>query len=171
MSSGPEFELVEQSFVDQLVAMGWSHTTANRDFASASGRDSFSEVLLSGDLRAALHRINLDPAGQPWLDQGRLTQAVNALQRLAGFRLTEANQAATELILKGTVVDGVEGWDQGRGQTVACIDWDHRANNTCRAVSQFPLECPAGRADRLPAGPGTPGARSPESGRQRCCPP
>ena len=105
-------------------------------------------MLLSGDLRAALHRINLEPAGQPWLDQGRLTQAVNALQRLAGFRLTEANQAATELILKGTVVEGVEGWNQGRGQTVAYIDWDHPQNNTFRAVNQFALQCPAGRADR-----------------------
>ena len=148
MSSGPEFELVEQPILDQLVAMGWSLTTANRDFPSASGRESFREVLLSRDLRAALHRINLNPAGQPWLDDGRLTQAVNALQRLGSSRLTEANQAATELILKGTVVDGVEGWDQGRGQTVAYIDRDHPGYNTFRAVSQFALECPAGRADR-----------------------
>ena len=148
MSSGPEFELVEQPILDQLVAMGWSLTTANRDFPSASGRESFREVLLSRDLRAALHRINLNPAGQPWLDDGRLTQAVNALHRLGSSRLTEANQAATELILKGTVVDGVEGWDQGRGQTVAYIDRDHPGYNTFRAVSQFALECPAGRADR-----------------------
>jgi type I restriction enzyme R subunit len=149
MSSGPEFELVEQPFLDQLTAMGeWKVTTGNRDFPSASGRESFREVLLIGDLRAALHRINLDPAGLPWLDEGRLTQAVNALQRLGSSRLTEANQTATELILKGTVVDGVEGWDQGRGQTVAFIDWDHPENNTFRAVNQFALQCPAGRADK-----------------------
>lgn len=149
MSNGPEYELVEQPFLDQLIAMGdWKITTGNRDWPSASGRESFREVLLTSDLRAALHRINLDPAGQPWLDEGRLTQAVNALQRLGSSRLTEANQAATELILKGTVVDGVDGWDQGRGQTVAYIDWEHPANNTFRAVSQFALECPAGRADR-----------------------
>lgn len=148
MSSGPELELVEQPFLDQLIAMGWSLTTGNRDFPSASGRDSFREVLLTSDLRSALHRINLDPSGQPWLDEGRLTQAVNALQRLGSSRLTEANQTATELILKGTVVDGVEGWDQGRGQTVAFIDWDHPENNTFRAVNQFALQCPAGRADK-----------------------
>jgi type I restriction enzyme R subunit len=149
MSSGPEFELVEQPFLDQLSAMGcWKVTTGNRDFPSATGRESFRDVLLTGDLRAALHRINLDPAGQPWLDEGRLTQAVNALQRRSSARLTEANQAATELILKGTVVDGVEGWDQGRGQTVAFFDWDHPENNTFRAVNQFALQCPAGRADR-----------------------
>jgi type I restriction enzyme, R subunit len=149
MSSGPEFELVEQPFLDQLSAMGeWTVTTGNRDFPSATGRESFREVLLTGDLRAALHRINLNSAGQPWLDEGRITQAVNALQRLSSARLTEANQAATELILKGSVVDGVEGWNQGRGQTVAYIDWDHPENNTFRAVNQFALQCPAGRADR-----------------------
>jgi type I restriction enzyme, R subunit len=148
MSSGPEFELVEQPFLNQLIAMDWSLTTGNRDFPSASGRESFREVLLTGDLRAALRRINLDPAGLPWLDEGRLTQAMNALQRLGSSRLTEANHAATELILKGTVVDGVEGWDQGRGQTVAFIDWDHPENNTFRAVNQFALQCPAGRADK-----------------------
>ncbi|MFN9622511.1 MAG: type I restriction endonuclease subunit R [Cyanobacteriota bacterium] len=149
MSSGPEFELVERPFLDQLSAMGgWKVTTGNRDFPSATGRESFRDVLLTSDLRAALRRINLDPAGQPWLDEGRLTQAVNALQRLGSARLTEANQAATELILKGTVVDGVEGWDQGRGRTVSFIDWDHPENNTFRAVNQFALQCPAGRADR-----------------------
>jgi type I restriction enzyme R subunit len=150
MSGGPEFELVERPFLEQLLSMGdeWKLTTGNRDFPSASGRESFREVLLTGDLRAALHRINLDPGGEPWLDEGRLTQAVSALQRLGSPRLTEANQAATELILKGTVVDGVEGWDQGRGQTVAYIDWDHPENNTFRAVNQFALQCPAGRADK-----------------------
>jgi type I restriction enzyme R subunit len=148
MSGGPEFELVEQPFLDQLIAMGWSLTTGSRDFPSASGRESFREVLLTSDVRAALHRINRDPAGQPWLDEGRLTQAVSALQRLGSSRLTEANQNATELILKGTVVDGVDGWDQGRGQTVAFIDWDHPENNTFRAVNQFALQCPAGRADK-----------------------
>jgi hypothetical protein len=50
MSRGPEFALVEQPFLDQLFAMGWSLTTANRDFPSASGRGSFREVLLIGEL-------------------------------------------------------------------------------------------------------------------------
>jgi type I restriction enzyme R subunit len=148
MSGGPEYELVERPFLDQLIALGWSLTTGNRDFPSSTGRESFREVLRTTDLTAALRRLNLDPAGHPWLDEGRLTQAVNALQRLGSSRLTEANQAATELILKGTVVDGVEGWDQGRGQTVAFIDWANPKNNAFRAVNQFAVQCPAGRADK-----------------------
>jgi type I site-specific restriction endonuclease len=45
MSSGPEFELVERPFLDQLSAMGgWKVTTGNRDFPSATGRESFRAV-------------------------------------------------------------------------------------------------------------------------------
>ena len=123
MSSGPEFTEVEQPFLDQLVRMGWKHTTGSLHDPSATGRESFREVLLLGDLKQALRRINLDPDGKPWLDDGRITQAVNALQRLGTARLLEANQTATELLLTGTGVDGVEDWEQGRGRTVHFMDW------------------------------------------------
>ena len=152
MNPGPEFEHVEMPFLDQLVAMRdgqgrhhWKHTTGNLDQPTATGRENFREVLILDDLKTALHRINLDPQGQPWLDNDRITQAVNALQRLGTAKLLEANQKATELLLKGTVVDGVEGWEQGRGRTVHFIDWDQPENNTFRAVNQFKVACPAGQ--------------------------
>ena len=75
-------------------------------------------------------------------------QAVNALLRLGTGKLLEANQAATELLLKGAVVDGVEGWDQGRGRTVHFIDWDNPDNNVFRAINQFQVACPTGQADK-----------------------
>ena len=37
----------------------------------------------------------------------------------------EANQAATQLLLKGHDVDGLPGWDGGRSQTIHYIDWEH----------------------------------------------
>ena len=150
MSTGPEFEQVEQPFLGQLVGMGWKHTTGNLDHPTATGREGFREVLIVDDLREALRRINLDPEGQPWLDDERITQAVNALGRLGTAKLLEANQKATELLLKGTVVDGVEGWEQGRGRTVHFIDWEHPdpEHNTFRAVNQFKVACPTGQADR-----------------------
>ena len=40
MSPGPEFEHVEQPFLDQLVRMGWKHTTGSLDFASATGAEA-----------------------------------------------------------------------------------------------------------------------------------
>jgi len=152
MASGPEYNEVEQPFVTQLIDMVdadgihlWKHTTGNTSEPSATGRETFREVLLESDLRKALHRINHDPHGQPWLDNARITQAVNALKRLGTSKLLEANQTATELLLKGTVVDGVEGWEQGRGRTVHFIDWDHPENNTFTAINQFRVACPEGQ--------------------------
>lgn len=148
MSTGPEFTQAEQPFLAQLVQMGWKHTTGNLDFPSATGRESFRDVLIGTDLRQVLRRINLDPQGKPWLDEDRIAQAINALERLGAVKLMEANQKATELILKGTVVDGIEDWENGRGRTVHFIDWDHPENNTFRAVNQFKIACPSGYADK-----------------------
>jgi hypothetical protein len=36
MSSGPEFEHVEQPLIDQLISMGWKYTTGNLDDASVT---------------------------------------------------------------------------------------------------------------------------------------
>ena len=148
MTDGPELTLVEQPFVDQLVDMGWKFITGNFDHPTATGRGSFRDVLLLKELKTALRRINLDPDGNPWLDDDRLTQATNALQRLGTSKLLEANQKATELIVKGTQVDGVEGWDQGRQQTVHFIDWERPENNTFCAITQFQVACPAGQTDK-----------------------
>ena len=148
MTIGPEFTEVEQPFIDQLVLMGWEHTPGSLEDPSLTGREGFREVLLLQELKAALYRINLDRDGKPWLDEGRIMQAVNALLRLGTGKLLEANRKATELLIKGTVVDGVEGWDQGRGRTVHFIDWDNLQNNSFRAINQFQVACPAGQSDR-----------------------
>ena len=148
IDQGPEFTEVEQPFIDQLVLMGWEHTAGSLEDPSLTGREGFREVLLLDELKAALYRINLDRDGKPWLDEGRIMQAVNALLRLGTGKLLEANRKATELLIKGTVVDGVEGWDQGRGRTVHFIDWDNPQNNSFRAINQFQVACPAGQSDR-----------------------
>jgi len=87
MSTGPELEEVERPFIDQLVLMGWDYTAGDLDHPTATGRESFREVLLREDIYQALYRINLDPKGNPWLDEGRITQAVNTLQRLGTAKL------------------------------------------------------------------------------------
>lgn len=145
MIDNREFTLVEAPFIDQLVRLGWKHTTGNADHPDAVGRASFRDVLIEDDLRAALRRINPGRDGQPWLDEGRITQAVSAMRRLGTAKLLEANQKATALITGGTVVDGVDGWDNGRGRTVRFIDFDRPENNTFRAVNQLKVACPAGQ--------------------------
>lgn len=149
MSHRPEYTEVERPFVEQLVSMGWKHTPGSLDHPSTTGRETFREVLLLDDLAAALRRINLGPDGEPWLDEARIAQAINALQRLGAVRLVEANQKATELLIKGTVVDGVEGWDHGRGRTVHFIDWARPENNVFRVIDQFRVDEPGGQARRF----------------------
>jgi type I restriction enzyme, R subunit len=126
--------------------MGWKLITGSVDHPSVTGRATFREVLIRDDLAVALRRINLRPTsdGQanPWLDAARVSQAIGAPERISHPRLMEANQEATELLLKGVAVEGLPDWDQGRAKTVHYIDWDQFKNNTFTAVSQFKVDCP-----------------------------
>ncbi len=54
----------------------------------------------------------------------------------------EVNQAATELLLKGTVADGLPEWDYGRPQPVKFIDFENPASNAflqTHAIEHFGL--------------------------------
>lgn len=146
MTSGPEYQHVEKPLIDQLLSMGWQHTSGSDNESLLLGRENFRQVLLKDDLKSALPRINLNNDGQEWLDAGRIAQAVASLERIGDTRLLEANQNATELLLKGVPVDGVEGWDAGRQQTVHFIDWNHPEKNTFRVVNQFRVDEPGGQA-------------------------
>ncbi len=148
MKRGPEYADVEKPFVDQLVGMGWVHTPGDLDDPRKTGRDSFYDVFLIDDLRTALRKINVNDESKAWLDDARIDQAIAALHAKTTANLVEANQAATRLLVKGTVVDGVEGWDQGRGQTVQYIDWEQPQRNTFRVVSQFRVARPVGQVSK-----------------------
>ncbi len=145
MSSGPEFITVESPFIEQLVRMGWKAITGNLDDPSVTGRETFREVLIKSDLRKAIERINLRD-GKPWLDVARISQAVSALERISAPKLIEANQEATELLLKGIAVEGLPDWDQRRSKTIHYIDWKHPENNTFTVISRFRVDCPGGMA-------------------------
>lgn len=149
MSSGPEFERVEQPFIDQLVPMGWKFTTGNLDHPSVTGRENFRQVLLLDDLRKALVRVNPDEKDNPWLDDARVSEAVSAIQRPGAHKLMEANEACTGLLLKGVTVEGVEGWDGGRARTVQFIDWEDPENNTFRVINQFRVDEPGGQVKQF----------------------
>lgn len=143
MSGGPEFVEVEEPFLDQLASMGWRIITGSVDFPSVTGRDNFREVLIKDDLAKALRRINLRD-GKQWLDEGRIAQAIGAIERISHPRLMEANQEGTALLLGGVTVEGLPDWDQGRDKTIHFIDWDTPENNTFTAISQFKVDCPGG---------------------------
>ena len=137
--TGPEWELTEKPLIDQLLAMGWT-------LGEGEARSSLTQTLLELPLRAALRRINLNDHGDEWLDEGRIDQAISALNRPQARTLVEINEELTGHLLVGTEVDGVEGWNGGRRQTVRFIDFDDVGNNDLRIVRGFVLD-----------GPGAPG--------------
>ena len=79
----------------------------------------------------------------------RIARAIRDLEQAAGHRLMEVNHAATELLLKGTVVDGLPEWDYGRPQPVKFIDFENPANDFL-VINQFKVELTSGRGHVIP---------------------
>ncbi|CAM5537517.1 DEAD/DEAH box helicase family protein [Streptomyces violaceorubidus] len=156
--SGLEYVLVEEPLTAQLVAMGWRHERGGAPNAMepkdprASLRGSFSEPVLERLLRRKLRGLNLDAHGSEWLDEERISQAVNALTRLSSTTLLEANTVSTDLLLTGITVDGLPGWDGGRDQRVQYVDWAYPERNDFLVISQFRMDVPgtAGQKSVVP---------------------
>jgi type I restriction enzyme, R subunit len=140
---GWELEEVERPLVDQLRGLGWQYQPGDLDDPARTGRQAFTEVIQECVLRQQLRALNLHE-GQPWLDEERLSQAVAALTRLPAHRLMEANRLATALLLSGLTVEGLPGWDGGRGQTLQYIDWEQPERNVFTVVNQYRVDCPPG---------------------------
>jgi type I restriction enzyme R subunit len=149
--SGLEFELVEGPAIQQLRALGWDHIQGDPWDPAVTERESWRDVMLEGRLRTALKRINLGLGGELWLDEPRVSQAFSALQKAGagGLKLIEANRQATDLLLTGTPVPGVEGWEQGRDRTVRFIDWDDPQNNDFLVINQFRMDEPGGQSKKF----------------------
>ena len=141
---GWELTDVEKPFVAQLQALGWQYVEGSLDDPAVTGRSSFTQVIQESVLREQLHALNPGPDGAPWLDDGRLDEAVAALTRLGTHKLMEANEKATERLIKGLTVEGLPGWDGGRGQTIRYIDWDTPASNRFTVINQYRVACPPG---------------------------
>jgi type I restriction enzyme, R subunit len=154
MALGPEYGQVEKPLIDQLTGMGWTHLEGAKPGSvkptdpARSGRTSFTEVFLTERLRSQIYAINRDKHGRPWLDEQRLDQTVNALIRVAGSSLLEANQRATELLLDGFTVDGLTDWDGERDQRVRYVDWEQPLRNDFAVVSQFRVDIPGTQGRR-----------------------
>ncbi|MBO2447099.1 type I restriction endonuclease subunit R [Actinomadura barringtoniae] len=152
--SGPEYVQVEAPLLRQLEGMGWEHLAGEPEGGfkpedpAASGRESFSEVLLLSRLRAAVRAVNLGPDGKPWLDDQRISQAVAELTRIGAAGLLEANEKASDLLVTGVTVAGLSGWDGGRDQRVHFIDWAHWQRNDFVVVSQFRVDVPGTRGEK-----------------------
>ena len=144
-----EYDLVERPLCEQLKTMGWSWIEGDVDVPELTERGSFREVILAGRLASALARINLRD-GKPWLDEARIAKSIRDLAPATVHRLMEVNQAATKLLLKGTVVDGLPDWDNGRPQPIRYIDFEHPENNDFLVINQFKVELTSGRGHVIP---------------------
>ncbi|WP_087686260.1 type I restriction endonuclease subunit R [Pandoraea sp. PE-S2R-1] len=141
---GWELDDVEKPFVAQLEALGWSYNQGSLDDPAVTGRTSFAEVIQEGLLREQLRALNPGADGAPWLDDARLCEAVAAITRLGTHKLMEANEKATTMLIRGLTVEGLPGWDGGRGQTIRYIDWESPANNRFSVINQYRVDCPPG---------------------------
>ena len=138
-----EYTTTEQPFIQQLQQLGWTFIEGDLDEPAKTGRDSFADVIQTQVLRKQLANINRRD-GKPWLDDDRISTAVGSITRIAASKLMEANQKGTELLLEGVTVEGVEGWDGGRGRTIHYIDWDTPENNQFTVINQYKVQCPPG---------------------------
>ena len=141
---GWELEDVEKPFIAQVQMLGWAHIEGSLDDPAITDRSNFAEAIQESVLRAQLRALNPRPDGTPWLDEARLSEAVATITRLGTHKLMEANQKATELLIKGLTVEGLPGWNSGRGQTIRYIDWDTPTNNRFTVVNQYRVDCPPG---------------------------
>jgi type I restriction enzyme R subunit len=144
-----EYDLVERAFCEQLRGMGWEWIKGDPDLPESTERTSSREVMLRGRLEAALRDLNLRD-GQPWLDDARIAKAIRDLEQAAGHRLMEINQSATELLLKGTVAEGLPDWDQGRPQPIRYINFSEWEKNDFLVINQFKVELTSGRGHVIP---------------------
>ncbi|WP_018654155.1 type I restriction endonuclease subunit R [Actinomadura flavalba] len=147
MADGPEYLQVELPLLTLLAGLGW--TVLEGQGTALHGRERFRDVLLTGRLAAKLRELNLRD-GRPWLDDGRIARAVNAVSRVGGAKLEEANQNATELLTGGIRAEGLPGWDDGRDQVVRYVDWERPERNEFVAVSRYRLEPPGGAPAIVP---------------------
>jgi len=140
-----ELSQVEDRCVEQLRSIEWEHIQGDIDVPYLTERQSFREVILFDRLRAGLKRINLNHEGEPWLDDARVSRAIDDLQRIGAHKLLEANQIATDLLLTGTAVEGVPQMEGGRDQTVHFIDFEHPDRNDFLVINQFRVDRPGDR--------------------------
>ena len=144
-----EYDLVERPFCEQLKAMGWQWIEGDVDVPELTERANFREVMLRGRLTTALRKLNLRD-GQPWLDDDRINRLIQELAQAPGHALMEVNEAATKLLLTGTVTDGVVGWDSGRQQPIRFIDFAHPENNDFLVINQFKVSLSSDRGNVIP---------------------
>ena len=145
MGWGAEYNFTELPTIQQLQKMQnlpgnlhWEHIEADPLAPTPQLRNDYHQVLLLPRLQQKLREINLDENGNPWLDERRIHQAINQIERLAPGKLMEKNESFTNMLLSGVKVEGLT----GRQVTINLIDFHHPERNDYLAISQFRVDPP-----------------------------
>lgn len=138
-----EYTEVEQPFLRQLAAQGWTVIDQGPQLpqdAAPSLRASFRPWWLPGVFREAVRALNTLPDGKPWLTDRQLDDLESQVFRQPQRTLLEANQAVHDLLLKAQV-----DVNEATGEVdpvVKLIDFHHPERNRFHAINQFRIATP-----------------------------
>ncbi len=142
-----EYTEVEQPFLAQLAAQGWTVIDQGTQLPQDSGpslRSSFRSWWLPGVFRKAVAAINTladgPDKGTPWLTERQLDELESQLFRQPQRTLLEANQAVHELLHKAQV--DVNETTGEVDPVVKLIDFHHPERNRFHAINQFRIATP-----------------------------
>jgi len=126
--------IIEQSAIEILQAQGWAYADG-RDISPEGlfcERDSFSEVILEGRLRAALARLN------PHIPAAAQEAALQKVNRIHSPDLLHNNEAFHGMLVEKVKIPFQQD-DYERSHEIALIDFDHPANNDYLVVNQYTI--------------------------------
>ncbi len=153
---------VENPFLAHLKRLGWKVYRQNKDNPedtkeiisfnpkfepvygeSVTFRETFREVILEGQLREAIKRIN------PWIEEDQINEVVRRITTPQANSLLETNREIHELLLGNmSVAENRKTGD--RSPTVWLIDFKNPENNSFVAISQFKVNIPGTEKHIIP---------------------
>jgi type I restriction enzyme R subunit len=138
-----EYSEVEQPFLQQLAAQGWTVIDQGGGIPQAavpSLRANFRQCLLPGVFDAAVRGINRTDGGEPWLTERQLDDLRGQLMRQPNRTLLEANEDVQALLFKAQAdVNELTG---EADPVVRLIDFHNPENNQFHAINQFRIDTP-----------------------------
>jgi type I restriction enzyme R subunit len=142
-----EYSEVEQPFLQQLAAQGWTVIDQGSGISQAAGaslRASFRQWLLPEVFDTAVRAINTGGEGagsaKSWLTDRQLDDLRGQLLRQPRRTLLEANEALQSLLFKAQV--DVNEQTGELDPVVRLIDFHKPENNQFHAINQFRIDTP-----------------------------
>lgn len=138
-----EYTEVEQPFLQQLAALGWTSIDQGQDIPhdpTRSLRLNFRQWLLPEIFQQAVTAINTTADGQSWLTAKQIQDLTDQISRQPNKTLLEANEAIQKLLFKAQVdVNEITG---EQDPVVKLIDFAQPENNQFHAINQFRIDTP-----------------------------